>query len=208
MVVFGQVDIDSPAGPSEGLILADDTADPDWLAVDFFTQLEHDPDAASVLVTTDPKLAAETAKQINKLFQEIPRREIVRPALENHSAVLVADSWDQAFDFVNQYAAEHLQIITRDPWTALPRIRHAGSIFLGPHAPIPVGDYASGTNHILPTGRAARMFSGLSVDDFLKKSSFQYLSRDGLASLESAVTTLADAEGLPTHAAAVRKRFE
>ncbi|MFH1091250.1 MAG: histidinol dehydrogenase [Pseudomonadota bacterium] len=208
MVVFGQVDIDSPAGPSEGLILADGTADPELLVIDFFTQLEHDPDAASVLVTPVGPLAEEVARRINEDLPQIPRREIIEMALKNNSAVLWARSMDEAVDFVNEYAAEHLQIITQDPWTILPRIKHAGSIFMGPWAPIPAGDYASGTNHVLPTGRCARMFSGLSVDDFIKKPTFQYLSEKGLRHLKKAILTLAEAEGLPVHAQAVRQRFE
>ena len=208
MVVFGQVDIDSPAGPSEGLILADNSADPELLIYDFFSQLEHDPDAASVLITTDADLAEEMVKRIIEGLPDIPRREIIEVGLENNSAVLLADDMDQAIDFTNEYATEHLQIITRDPWTTLPRIKHAGSIFMGPYAPIPVGDYASGTNHVLPTGRCARMFSGLSVDDFQKKPTFQYLNKEGLTYLRDAVLTLAEAEGLPVHAAAVRQRFK
>ena len=207
LAVFGQVDIDSPAGPSEGLILADGTADPRLLTWDFFSQLEHDPDAASVLVTPDAGLAEEMVRRINEALPTVPRREIIEVGLQNNSAVLLAGSMDEAIDFTNEYAAEHLQIITEDPWTVLPRINHAGSIFMGPYAPIPCGDYASGTNHVLPTGRCARMFSGLSVDDFIKKPTFQYLSPQGLKHLHKAVITLAEAEGLPVHAEAVRQRF-
>jgi histidinol dehydrogenase len=207
LAVYGQVDIDSPAGPSEGFIITDETANPDWLAADFFTQLEHDPDAASVLISTHEPLARAVAERIDAMIGNLPRREIVLAALERSGVILVARNLDEAVDFANEYAPEHLQIVTRDPWTVLPRIRHAGSIFLGPYAPIPVGDYASGTNHVLPTGRTARMFSGLSVDDFIKKSSFQYLDRDGLASLKETIVTLAEAEGLPLHAQAVRIRF-
>jgi len=207
MVVFGQVDIDSPAGPSEGLILADGSADPGLTTWDFFSQLEHDPDAASVLVTPDSDLAAAVVQGIKTLLADLPRREIIEVGLKNNSAVLLAEDLDQAIAFVNEYAAEHLQIVTADPWTVLPRIKHAGSIFMGPWAPIAAGDYASGTNHVLPTGRCARMFSGLSVDDFLKKPTFQYLSEKGLAYLKEAILTLAEAEGLPVHAETVRRRF-
>jgi histidinol dehydrogenase len=207
MVVFGQVDIDSPAGPSEALILADDTADPVLLAYDFFSQLEHDPDAAAVLVTPSETLATAAAREINERLEKIPRREIIEVGLKNNSAIILTRDMDEAIDFTNEYAAEHLQIVTQDPWTVLPRIRHAGSIFMGPYAPIPAGDYASGTNHVLPTGRCARMFSGLSVDDFIKKPTFQYLSKEGLASLKDTIITLAEAEGLKVHAEAVRQRF-
>jgi histidinol dehydrogenase len=207
MVVFGQVDIDSPAGPSEALILADDTADPVLLAYDFFSQLEHDPDAAAVVVTPSENLAQAAASEINERLATIPRREIIEVGLKNNSAIILTKDMDEAIDFTNEYAAEHLQIVTQDPWTVLPRIQHAGSIFMGPYAPIPAGDYASGTNHVLPTGRCARMFSGLSVDDFIKKPTFQYLSKEGLASLKDTIITLAEAEGLKVHAEAVRQRF-
>jgi histidinol dehydrogenase len=208
MLVYGQVDIDSPAGPSEALILADHTGDPRLIAVDFLSQVEHDPDSAAVLVTTSEKLAASVCEIINREYPSLPRKEIFESSLAKHSYVLIAKDMDQAIDFTNEYATEHLQVLTEDPFITLNRIKHAGSIFLGPYAPVPVGDYASGTNHVLPTGQCARMFSGLSVDDFIKKPTFQYLSRQGLAALKDVVVTLAEAEGLPIHARAVRARFE
>ena len=207
MAVFGEVDIDSPAGPSEILILADDSANPRWLAIDFLSQCEHDPDAAAVLVTPSAQLAEAVCREIAKAFAELPRQDIMRPAIENNSAVLVADSMDEAIAFTNDYAAEHLEVVTADPIAMLPRIKHAGSIFLGPYAPVPAGDYASGTNHVLPTGQCAKMFSGLSLDDFIKKPTFQYLTRDGLAHLRDAVIALAENEGLPVHAQTIRERF-
>ncbi|MBW2086253.1 MAG: histidinol dehydrogenase [Deltaproteobacteria bacterium] len=208
MAVFGQVDIDSPAGPSEVMIMADDTADPKTMAYDFFSQLEHDPDNAGVVVTPSEKLARAVVREINQALETIPRREIIKQSLKNNSAVILTKTLDEAIDFANEYAAEHLQIMTEDPWTVLPRIKHAGSIFMGPWAPVPAGDYASGTNHVLPTGQCARMFSGLSVDDFIKKPTFQYLTKEGLAHLKDAIITLAEAEGLPVHAETVRRRFE
>ncbi len=208
MLVYGQVDIDSPAGPSEALILADDSGDPKLIAIDFLSQVEHDPDSAAVLVTTSDKLAKDVCKIIEKEFESLDRKEIIDSALTKHSSVLIAKDMDQAIDFTNEYATEHLQIMTKDPFITLNRIKHAGSIFMGPYAPVPVGDYASGTNHVLPTGQCARMFSGLSVDDFIKKPTFQYLSKDGLASLKDTVITLAEAEGLPIHARAIKARFE
>ena len=208
MLVYGQVDIDSPAGPSEALILADETGDPDLIAVDFLSQVEHDPDSAAVLVTTSTKLAQDVCDIVNREFDSLPRKEIFESSLSKHSYMLIASDMDQAVDFTNEYAAEHLQIMTEDPFIMLNRIKHAGSIFLGPYAPVPVGDYASGTNHVLPTGQCARMFSGLSVDDFIKKPTFQYLSKKGLAGLKDTVITLAEAEGLPIHARAIRARFE
>ena len=208
MIVFGQVDIDSPAGPSEALILADDSGDRDLIFIDFLSQIEHDPDSSAVLVTTSSKLAQEVCDAINEDTRFLPRKEILESSLERHSHVLIAASLREAIEFVNDYAAEHLQIITTDPFSTLQKIKHAGSIFLGPYAPIPVGDYASGTNHVLPTGRCARMFSGLSIDDFIKKPTFQYLTKEGLASLRNVVVTLAEAEGLPNHARAVEARFK
>jgi len=208
MIVFGQVDIDSPAGPSEALILADERADGWLIALDFLSQIEHDPDSAAVLVTTSQQLAEQVCVAIEREFESLPRKEIFESSLKKHSHVLVAENMDKAIDFANQYAAEHLQIMTEDPYAVLDRIKHAGSIFLGPYAPVPVGDYASGTNHVLPTGRCARMFSGLSVDDFIKKPTFQHLTREGLAGLRDVVVTLAEAEGLPNHARAIKARFK
>ncbi|RLB39918.1 MAG: histidinol dehydrogenase [Deltaproteobacteria bacterium] len=208
MLVYGIVDIDSPAGPSEALILADETADPQLIAIDFLSQIEHDPDSAAVLVTTSEDLANRVCEIITEEFDALERRDILESALSKHSCVLIAQDMDQAIDFTNEYATEHLEIMTRDPFITLNRIKHAGSIFMGPYAPVPVGDYASGTNHVLPTGQCARMFSGLSVDDFIKKPTFQYLSRDGLESLKDVVITLAEAEGLPLHARAIKERFK
>jgi len=209
LLVFGAVNIDSPAGPSEVLILADETAEPRLLAIDFLSQVEHDPEAAAVLVTPAAELAQKVVELINSELPHLPRREIIEAALTltKYSAALVVETLEEAVEFANLYAAEHLQIVTREPFALLPRIRHAGSIFLGPYAPVPVGDYASGTNHVLPTGGCARMFSGLSVDDFIKKPTFQHLSREALASLKDTVITLAESEGLPLHARAVAERF-
>jgi histidinol dehydrogenase len=207
MIVYGQVNIDSPAGPSEALILADDTGDASLIALDFLSQIEHDPDSAAVLVTTSPDLAEAVCRKIEREFSDLPKKEIFRSSLAK-SVVIIATDLTQAIDFSNDYAPEHLQILTGDPFSVLPKIRHAGSIFLGPFAPVPVGDYASGTNHVLPTAQCARMFSGLSVDDFIKKPTFQYLSKEGLRSLKDVVVTLAQAEGLPNHARAVLARFK
>jgi histidinol dehydrogenase len=208
MMVFGQVDIDSPAGPSEVLILADDTGDASLIALDFLSQIEHDPDSAAVLVTVSQELAEAVCKAIEENFESLPRKEIFESSLPKHSHVLIAGTMEEAIDFSNEYAPEHLQIMTSDPFSTLNHVKHAGSIFLGPFAPVPVGDYASGTNHVLPTARCARMFSGLSVDDFVKKPTFQHLTKEGLAGLKDVVVTLAEAEGLPNHARAVQARFE
>ena len=208
MLVYGQVDIDSPAGPSEALILADESGKPGLIALDFLSQVEHDPDSAAVLVTTSEPLAEAVCDIIQREFENLARRDILETSLSKHSHVLIAEDMDQAIAFTNEYAAEHLQIMTKDPFITLNRIKHAGSIFMGPYAPVPVGDYASGTNHVLPTGQCARMFSGLSVDDFIKKPTFQYLSKEGLAGLKDVVITLAEAEGLPIHARTIKARFE
>ena len=207
-IVFGEVDIDSPAGPSEGMALADETGNADLIAIDLLSQAEHDPDSAAILVTPSDDLAARVSESINKRLPGLPRKEILDSSLARYSCILIARDMDQAIDFVNEYAPEHLEIMTQDPITTLKKIRNAGSIFLGPFSPIPVGDYASGTNHVLPTGQTARMFSGLSVDDFIKKPTFQYLSKDGLSSLKDTVVTLAEAEGLPLHARTIVERFK
>jgi histidinol dehydrogenase len=208
MAVFGIVDIDSPAGPSEALIVADETGRAEWLVWDFLSQIEHDPDAGAVLVTPSQRLAEEICGMINRELPSLERREIIEQALTRHSAILTTATLKEAVEFANEYAAEHLQIVTADPWIVLPQINHAGSIFMGPYAPVPAGDYASGTNHVLPTGGCARMFSGLSVDDFIKKPTFQYLSRQGLKGLKNTITLLARKEGLPLHAKSVEVRFE
>jgi histidinol dehydrogenase len=208
MTVFGTVDIDSPAGPSEALIVADETARPEWMTWDFLSQIEHDPDAGAVLVTPSLSLAEKVCEIINKELSGLDRKEIIQSALTRHSAILVTSNLKEAVDFANAYGAEHLQIVTEDPWIILPMINHAGSIFMGPYAPVPAGDYASGTNHVLPTGGCARMFSGLSVDDFIKKPTFQYLSKKGLQGLRKTITLLAEKEGLPLHARAVEERFK
>jgi len=208
IMVFGQVGIDSPAGPSEGMILADTTGNADLITIDLLSQSEHDPDAASILVTTSDELALKVANNINKELPTLPRKEIITSSLTKYSSILIARDIEQAIDFVNEYAPEHLEILTEEPFVTLKKIKNAGSIFMGPFSPIPVGDYASGTNHVLPTGQAARVFSGLSVDDFIKKPTFQYLSKDGLSSLKDTVVTLAEAEGLPLHARTILERFK
>jgi histidinol dehydrogenase len=208
IAVFGVVNIDSPAGPSEALILADETARADWVTWDFLSQVEHDSDAGAVLVTTSGELAEAVFRKVNQELPSLERREIIESALQRHSALLIARTMKEAVDFSNAYAPEHLQMVIRDPWTVLPQIKHAGSIFMGPYAPVPAGDYASGTNHVLPTGGCARMFSGLSVDDFIKKPTFQYLNKKGLQGLRKTIISLAEQEGLPLHARAVEERFK
>jgi len=208
VMVFGEVDIDSPAGPSEGMVLADHTGNADFIAIDLLSQAEHDPDSATVLVTISEELACKVSAILDKALPHLPCKEIVSSSMGRYSHILVAKDMDQAIAFVNDYAPEHLEIMTEDPFSVLTKIKNAGSIFMGPFSPIAAGDYASGTNHVLPTGQKARIFSGLSVDDFLKKPTFQYVSRDGLLLLKETVVTLANAEGLTLHARAVLERFK
>ena len=178
----------------------------EWLAWDLLSQLEHDPLAAAVMVTTSQKIADEVAAVVARELPQMDRREIVGESLKNGAAILVADSLEQAFDFANEYAPEHLQLVLPDPFSHLGQVRHAGSVFLGPYAPIAAGDYATGPNHVLPTGTAARMFSGLSTDSFMKKITFQHLSREAIDALAPTVAVLARAEGLTAHAKAVEIR--
>jgi histidinol dehydrogenase len=207
MLLRGSVEIDFPAGPSEVLILADRTADPGVIAADMIAQGEHDPRSISVLVALDDLLASAVIEELSIQSAGAARREIVEQSLE-HSAVLLAGDMDEALDFCNAFAPEHLEIITRDPMDVLRYIRNAGSVFLGKFTPVAAGDYASGTNHVLPTSGYARVFSGLNVDHFTKKISVQMITDDGLLGLEDTITTLAEAEGLKAHAESVRRRLE
>jgi len=207
MLMRGTVEIDFPAGPSEVLIIADRTADPGVIAADMIAQAEHDPKSLSVLVTTDELLASAVAEELGAQAAGAARGEIVEQSLD-HSAILVAVDLDEALDFSNAFAPEHLEIITIDPMEALRYVRHAGSVFLGRYTPVAAGDYASGTNHVLPTSGYARLFSGLNVDHFTKKLTVQMITEDGLRGLEDTITTLAEAEGLKAHAESVRKRLK
>ena len=207
MLMRGTVEIDFPAGPSEVLIIADRTADPGVIAADMIAQAEHDPKSLSVLVTTDELLASAVAEELGAQAASAARGEIVEQSLD-HSAILVAVDLDEALDFSNAFAPEHLEIITIDPMEALRYVRHAGSVFLGRYTPVAAGDYASGTNHVLPTSGYARLFSGLNVDHFTKKLTVQMITEDGLRGLEDTITTLAEAEGLKAHAESVRKRLK
>jgi len=207
MLLRGTVEIDFPAGPSEVLIIADRTADPGVIAADMIAQGEHDPKSISVLVAMDELLASAVAEELEIQAASADRSEIVKQSLE-HSAVLAASDLDEAVDFSNAFAPEHLEIITNDPMGILRSIRHAGSVFLGRYTPVAAGDYASGTNHVLPTSGYARTFSGLNVDHFTKKITVQMITDDGLLGLEETVTTLAEAEGLKGHAESVRRRLE
>jgi histidinol dehydrogenase len=207
--VRGDVEIDFLAGPSEVLVLADSTAVPEYVAADLLAQAEHDPNAAVVCVTDDADVAEGVVAAVRERLPDSERAEIARQALENDaSGVFLARSMPEAVLFAEEYAAEHLSIQADDDEALLERISNAGSVFLGPYTPVAAGDYASGTNHVLPTGGGARLHGGLSVDTFLRSSTVQRLSRDGLDDLSGTITTLADAEGLEAHAASVRARFE
>ena len=208
-IVQGDVEIDFLAGPSEVLVLADGTADPDLVAADLVAQAEHDPNASVVAVTADADLADAVADAVDEQAAEREREETIRAALDNEaSGVLHARSMPEAVLFAEEYAAEHLSIVADDDEALLDRITNAGSVFLGPYSPVAAGDYASGPNHVLPTGGSARLVGGLSVDTFLRSSTVQRLDRDALDDLSETITTLAEAEGLEAHAESVRKRFE
>lgn len=203
--VSGAVAIDNPAGPSEVLILADGTADPVHIALDMLAQAEHDPQASSVLVTTSAPLAAKVLERIGK---ETAARGEARKSLRERGAILIVSRLEEGIAFLNEYAPEHLQIMTRNPRQVLEKVENAGSVFLGRYTPVACGDYASGTNHVLPTGGAARAYSGLGVQDFLKSISFQEASREGLEVLAEIILPLAEVEGLYAHAESVRRRLE
>jgi histidinol dehydrogenase len=207
MLMRGTVEIDFPAGPSEVLIIADRTADPGVIAADMIAQGEHDPKSIAVLVSLDDLLASAVEEELQIQAPTAARSEIVKESLD-HSAILLANDIDEAVDFSNAFAPEHLEIITSDPIGVLRSIRHAGSVFLGKYTPVAAGDYASGTNHVLPTSGHARVFSGLNVDHFTKKITVQMITDEGLLGLEDTITTLAEAEGLMAHAESVRRRLE
>jgi len=205
--VYGTVDIDFPAGPSEVLIVADEDANAEYIALDLIAQAEHDPEAASVLVTTSPELALEVSERIKLELPQMKRRDIIEESLSKYGQILVAESMEDALDFSNRYAPEHLIIMTRNPEEDMEDIVNAGSIFLGDLTPVAAGDYGSGTNHVLPTSFCARMYSGLSTESFLKKPTVQKLSRKGLNNLKSTVVTLAEIEGLYAHAESFKRRI-
>lgn len=209
LLIFPEVDIDLPAGPSEVLIIADEKADPRLIAADLVSQAEHGPAGASsaILVTDSDSLADRVRNELHQMIEKSPNRDEIEASLDNYGALLIADDLDNAIEFVNEYAPEHLQIITRDPPKILDKVINAGTVFLGPFSPVAVGDYATGANHVLPTSGFARTQSGLSVEDFIKIMTVQELSKNGLKQLKETVTTLADAEGLYAHSKAIKVRF-
>ncbi|MGG4036336.1 histidinol dehydrogenase [Paenibacillus cisolokensis] len=206
--VFGVVDIDSIAGPSEIVVLADETADPVYVAADLLSQAEHDEMASAVLVTPSETLARAVADEVERQLQALPREPIARRSIDSYGAALLVDSLAEGIDVVNRMAPEHLEVLTADPLSLLARIENAGAIFLGPHSSEPVGDYFAGPNHILPTNGTARFSSPVTVDDFLKKSSLIYYSKEALLANGEKIMTLARREGLEGHARAIAVRLE
>ena len=205
MLLRDEVEIDFPAGPSEIAVLADSTANPRFIAADILAQAEHDPSAACVLVTTDAALADAVGDEVKRMVAGADRREIIEKALD-HSGYIVAGDLDEAVATVNGIAPEHLSVQVADPLGILTRFRSAGSIFVGPYAAVACGDYASGTNHVLPTAGYARLYSGLDVNHFCRRSTVQVITREGLEAIGDVVETIADAEGLHAHAESVRVR--
>ncbi|MEJ2201561.1 MAG: histidinol dehydrogenase [Desulfuromonadaceae bacterium] len=206
-LVFGQVDIDMIAGPSEILVINDGSGNPAHLAADLLGQAEHDELASSILITTDEAFARSVAEEVETQLQQLSRESIARSAIENYGAIILAENLDEVIEFSNRIAPEHLELAVDNPFDILPRIRHAGAIFMGHYTPEAAGDYLAGPNHTLPTGGTARFFSPLSVDDFVKKSSIVSFSRQGLERLGEDIVHIAELEGLQAHARSVSLRL-
>ncbi len=206
--VYGHVSIDAIAGPSEILVIADETADPRFVAADLLSQAEHDELASAILVTTSEKLAKEVSEETEKFLAKLSRSEIIRSSLDNYGYILVADTMEDAVDAANEIASEHLEIQTKDPYDVMTKIRNAGAIFIGEYSSEPLGDYFAGPNHVLPTNGTAKFFSPLSVDDFIKKSSVISYSREALLKIHKDIEYFAEAEKLTAHANSIRVRFE
>ena len=207
-MVYGEVSIDMIAGPSEVLIIADDSANPVHVAADLLSQAEHDKLAASILVTTSKELAKNVAEQLEIQLKELEREEIARTSIENQGRIIITKTIDEAIKISNEIAPEHLELAVSNPFELLTRVKNAGSIFMGHNTPEPLGDYLAGPNHTLPTSGTAKFSSPLSVDDFIKKSSFIYYSKKGLEEVKDKVIKFAESEGLTAHARSVSKRFE
>lgn len=206
--VYGHVSIDSIAGPSEVLVLADETANPKYVAADLLSQAEHDELASAILVTASMELAEKVSKEVEKFVKILSRKEILEKSLENYGYILVAKTLDEAVDTVNEIAPEHLEIITRDAFETMTKIQNAGAIFIGEYSSEPLGDYYAGPNHVLPTNGTAKFFSPLGVDDFIKKSSVIYYSKQALEPVYKDIIAFAEAEKLTAHANSIRVRFE
>lgn len=206
--VFGYVSIDSIAGPSEILVLADETTNPRFVAADLLSQAEHDEMASAILITTSETLAKQVSEETDKFIAELSRKEIIQKSLDNYGYILVAENMTDAIDAVNEIASEHMEIVTKNPFEIMTKIRNAGAIFLGEYSSEPLGDYFAGPNHVLPTNGTAKFFSALSVDDFIKKSSIISYSREALEPVYKDIVQFAECEKLTAHANSIRVRFE
>lgn len=206
--VYGYVGIDSVAGPSEILVLADHTANPEYVAADLLSQAEHDELASAILITTSAELAERVAEAVDRFTENLSRREIIRKSLDNYGYILLAENMQDAVDAANEIASEHLEILTENPYEVMAKIHNAGAIFLGEYSSEPLGDYFAGPNHILPTNGTAKFFSPLNVDDFMKKTSIISYSREALEKVHKDIELFAVSEGLTAHANSIRVRFE
>lgn len=206
--VYGHVSIDSIAGPSEILVIADETPNPRYVAADLLSQAEHDQLASAILVTTSESLAKEVEKEIEGFLAELSRADIIRESLNNYGYILLADTLDDAIDMANMIASEHMEILTANPFEVMTKVKNAGAIFMGQYSSEPLGDYFAGPNHVLPTNGTAKFFSPLSVDDFIKKSSIIYYSKEALENIHEDIEAFAKAEGLTAHANSIAVRFE
>ena len=206
--VFGYVSIDSVAGPSEIMVLADETANPRFVAADLLSQAEHDEMASAILVTTSEELAGQVSKEVDGFVAVLSRKNIIQKSLDTYGYILIASSMEEAIDVVNEIASEHLEIVTKNPFDTMTRVKNAGAIFLGEYSSEPLGDYFAGPNHVLPTNGTAKFFSPLSVDDFIKKSSIISYSKEALDSIHNDIENFANAEHLTAHANSIHVRFE
>ena len=206
--VYGQVGIDSIAGPSEIMVLADETANPKYVAADLLSQAEHDELASAILVTTSSELAKQVDDEIGKFLDVLSRNDIMQKSIDNYGYILIAANMDEAIDVVNEIASEHLELVTKEPFQTMTRIKNAGAIFLGEYSSEPLGDYFAGPNHVLPTNGTSKFFSPLEVDDFIKKSSIISYSREALMEIHEDIEAFAKAEGLSAHANSISVRFE
>ena len=206
--VYGHVSIDSIAGPSEILVLADETANPHYVAADLLSQAEHDEMASAILITTSTELAQNVEKEIDGYLKVLSRKEIIEKSLENFGYILIAEDMDEAIDAANEIASEHMEIVTKNAFEVMMKVRNAGAIFIGEYSSEPLGDYFAGPNHVLPTNGTAKFFSALSVDDFIKKSSFVYYSRSALKEIHKDIIQFATSEQLTAHANSIAVRFE
>lgn len=206
--VFGYVSIDSIAGPSEILVIADETANPRYVAADLLSQAEHDELASAILITTSEALAAQVSKEVDGFVKVLSRQAIIEKSLDNYGYILVADSMEDAIDAANDIASEHMEILTKNPFDTMTRIKNAGAMFLGEYSSEPLGDYYAGPNHVLPTNGTAKFFSPLNVDDFTKKSSVISYSREALEAAHQDIELFAEKEGLTAHANSIKVRFE